>query len=264
VRVRIAVLCTLLLLATGAWVKSSDGPRAKPKDKKPAAKVDAPMPVAPAKPAPVSKPADVAKSQSPSKMERSAPDEAPPPGVVKPHLASGRRGSSAEPYCPPSDGRRGRGRHDESGWHGRRDRWRHEHYRGSWHFLWHCGPIVFPVPVYEPHVIRVPRHRAGVYIRQTGGDYVGSRFTAALGVELRHKGLRQVWSGDDATLELYIVSMDEDPEEPGYGSAVSVSYIWRPGHRFITAQLLDVGDEQVEDLAETVADYADDLIGRYR
>jgi hypothetical protein len=103
-----------------------------------------------------------------------------------------------------------------------------------------------------------------VYVRYTGEDDIGDAFVTALTGELRAQGLRQVWSASDAVIELYVVSMDETPEDPGYYSAVSVSYISYPGHRFITAQLLDVGGDQVDDLAETVAEYTDDLVDDYR
>jgi hypothetical protein len=150
------------------------------------------------------------------------------------------------------------------GWHGHHDAWRHSHYHGSWSFLFHWGPVIYPVPVYYPHVVRMPRHRVGVYVRQTGSDDIGIRFAQSLREHLREQGLRVVYSPDDAQLELYAVSMDEDPEETGYGSAVSVSYIWYPGHRFITAQIIDVGVDEVDDLAQEVASYADNLVDQYR
>ena len=163
--------------------------------------------------------------------------------------------------------RSGRGRGhgpDFPSWRHRRDAWRHRHYHGSWHFLWHFGPVIYPEPVHVPHVVRVPRARVGVFVRQTGEDYVGKEFARAVRNHLRAEGLRVVYSDDDAQLELYIVSMDQDPEDPGYGSAISVSYVWYPGSKFITAQMLDVGVDQIGDLAESVAGYADDIVRQYR
>jgi hypothetical protein len=104
----------------------------------------------------------------------------------------------------------------------------------------------------------------GVYVRYTGSDVVGGDFANSVREHLRERGLRPVYSSDDASLELYMVSMDEDPADPGYGSAVSISYISSPGYRFITAQMLDVGSEQVDDLAASVAGYADELVDQYR
>lgn len=151
-------------------------------------------------------------------------------------------------------------------WHGDHDRWRHHHYHdhGSWLFLWFHGPTIYFAPHYAPHVIRIPHDRVGVYVRQTGDDRLGSRFADAVREELRSEGVRVVYSDDDAALELYLVSMDENPEDPGWGSAVSVSYIWNPGNRFITAQMVDVGQEQMYDLANSVAGYASDLVDQYR
>jgi hypothetical protein len=120
------------------------------------------------------------------------------------------------------------------------------------------------VPVYVPSVVRHPSDRYGVYIRATGNDVVGSSFARELREQLRQEGLTVVYDDDQAELELYLVSMDRDPEETGFGSAVSVSYIWYPGHRFITAQLLDVGAHQIVDLADDVAGYAHDLMDDYR
>lgn len=184
-------------------------------------------------------------------------------------------GIEPQPNPPPGRGRgghRGRGHvqppprprwRDYCGPHPRRWQWRYERYCGSWHFLWHCGPVILPVPLCPPAVVRMPCYRRGVYVRHTGSDVVGTCFVDALRRELRSQGLKLVWCADDASLELYVVTMDETPEEPGYYSAVSVSYVCYPGNRFVTAQLLDVGREQVDDLAEMVADYTDQLVRRY-
>lgn len=150
--------------------------------------------------------------------------------------------------------------------HRPRERWRYEryHHYGHWRFLWFWGPVVYAPPVVVYPRVRAPRSRMGVYVRHTGEDEVGQDFAREVRGQLRDVGLRQVYSPTEARLELFIVTMDENPEDPGYGSAVSVSYIWNPGHRFITAQMLDVGGYEVEDLAQLVVDYSAELIDDYR
>jgi hypothetical protein len=110
----------------------------------------------------------------------------------------------------------------------------------------------------------MPRHEVGVYVRHTGGDYVGSQFANSVREHLRKQGLKSVNSAEDAGLELYVVSMEQDPDEAGYGSSISVSYVWYPGHRFITAQMLDAGIDEVGDLALSVAGYAGELVDQHR
>ena len=58
--------------------------------------------------------------------------------------------------------------------------------------------------------------------------------------------------------------MEQDPDDAGYNSSISVSYIWYPGHKFITAQMVDAGMDEVDDLAQSVAGYAGDLVDEYR
>jgi hypothetical protein len=160
----------------------------------------------------------------------------------------------------------GRGGAHQSGgqvWRGHHDEWRHRHYSGSWNFLWHRGPVIFSAPV-SPQGNRMPRHEVGVYVRHTGGDYVGSQFANSVREHLRKQGLKSVNSAEDAGLELYVVSMEQDPDEAGYGSSISVSYVWYPGHRFITAQMLDAGIDEVGDLALSVAGYAGELVDQHR
>jgi len=150
------------------------------------------------------------------------------------------------------------------GWHGRREEWRYRNYHGSWRFLFYLGPRIYYPPVRYPYVIRIPHDRVGVYVRYTGDDAVGSAFANSVREQLRNEGLRVVYSQDDARLELYIISMEQDPEDPGYNSSISVSYVWYPGHKFITAQMVDAGLNEVDDLAASVAGYADDLVDDYR
>jgi hypothetical protein len=193
-----------------------------------------------------------------------------------------RRGNrSSEPDMPAvlgRGGRRGGGSHHRGSYGpppaswgsgrywGRRDRWRYDrwHYYGNWRFIWHWGPIVYVRPVVVDPVLRIPRSRVGVYIRQTGDDWVGEDFARELRGQLSDAGLRPVYSEDDAKLELYVVSMDQDPEDPGYGSSISISYVWLPGDRFITAQMLDVGRREIEPLASEVVGYVDELVDKYR
>jgi hypothetical protein len=147
---------------------------------------------------------------------------------------------------------------------GPHDHWRYRHYHDSWRFLFYLGPVIYYPPIHYPHVIRIPRERIGVYVRYTGDDAVGSAFANSVREQLRDQGLRVVYSQDNARLELYIISMERDADDPGYNSAISVSYVWYPGHRFITAQMVDAGINEVDDLAASVAAYADDLIDQYR
>ena len=58
--------------------------------------------------------------------------------------------------------------------------------------------------------------------------------------------------------------MEEDQGDAGYGSSISISYVWYPGHKFITAQMVDAGLNEVDDLAQSVASYTNDLIDQYR
>ena len=151
-----------------------------------------------------------------------------------------------------------------SGWHGRHDEWRHNHFHGSWRFLFYLGPTIYYPQMHYPYVIRIPHDRVGIYVRYTGDDAVGSAFANAVQEQLRNDGMRVVYSQDDARLELYLVSMEQDPDNPGYNSSISVSYIWYPGNRFITAQMVDAGLNEVDDLAASVADYTNELVDDYR
>ena len=174
-----------------------------------------------------------------------------------------------------SGGYQGGGNHDPfdrrpshyyggQGWHGRHDEWRHNRFHGSWRFLFYLGPTIYYPPIHYPYVIRIPHDRVGVYVRYTGDDAVGSAFANSVREQLREQGLRVVYSQDDARLELYLVSMEQDPDDPGYNSSISVSYVWYPGHKFITAQMVDAGLNQVDDLAASVADNTHKLVDDYR
>jgi hypothetical protein len=205
-------------------------------------------------------PAAPAKPRAPT-IKGEADPERPPRGGQ-----GGRGGGRGNGGYGGGRGGYGGGGHFNGGpgWHGFRDQWRHQHFHGSWDFLFVYGPVIYPAPVYFPHVIRLERNRVGVYVQQTGDDNVGRQFANSVREHLQEQGLRVVYSESDAQLELYLVSMDQDPEETGYGSSVSVSYIWYPGHKFITAQIVDVGIDEMADLAQSVAGYANDLVDQYR
>ena len=158
------------------------------------------------------------------------------------------------------------GGHNYSGlnWHGRHEEWRYQNYHGSWDFLFDYGPVIYYPAVHYPYVIRLAHDRVGVYVRYTGEDHVGTQFADAVRQHLSDAGMRVVYSQDDAQLELYIISMEEDQGDAGYGSSISISYVWYPGHKFITAQMVDAGLNEVDDLAQSVASYTNDLIDQYR
>jgi hypothetical protein len=158
------------------------------------------------------------------------------------------------------------GGHNYSGlnWHGRHEEWRYQNYHGSWSFLFDFGPVIYYAPIHYPYIVRLEHDRVGVYVRYTGEDHVGTQFADAVRQHLSDAGMRVVYSQDDAQLELYIISMEEDPGDAGYGSSISISYVWYPGHKFITAQMVDAGLNEVDDLAQSVASYTSDLIDQYR
>jgi hypothetical protein len=258
----ILIAVTLLVAGLTAWAAENSDARTAPEQDKTV--------VAPAQPT-AKAAASKQPAQSKARVVQSRTSPKPAESVTASHSAPRREPSrESEPERKVEAARRPRGDRGRSpgpgfpSWRHRRDEWRRRQYHGSWHFLWHVGPVIYPVPVHVPHVVRLPRARVGVFVRQTGEDYVGKEFARAVRNHLRAEGLRVVYSSDDAQLELYVVSMEQDPEDPGYGSAISVSYVWYPGNKFITAQMLDVGIDQIGDLAQSVAGYADDLVNQYR
>lgn len=218
-------------------------------------------------------------SGSPGRASRVVRPEQPSPRpreIAEGELGTARRNRNSNPggrgtWTPPTHPPRHRPR-SRPRWvppphppHGRRGQWRRDYYRyhGSWMFLIWSGPIIYCPPPRPPRVVRLPRSRYGIYVRHSGSDQIGRDFANEVRQEVRARGLKPVYTSSDAAIELYIVSMDEDPESPGWGSSVSVSFISHPGDRFITTQLLDVGDEVVGELADYVADYTDDLLDDY-
>lgn len=148
-------------------------------------------------------------------------------------------------------------RHD---WHG--NPWRSWHPHHNWYF-W-MGPVFVPYPVYVREPVYSRRHGRGVYVRYHGDDALGADIARSLRGQLSDHGLRTVYSADEARLEFYIVSMDLNAGDPGQATAVSVTYIWMPGNRFITTQLLDVPSSDVDDVADYLAGRARDMIDEYR
>ena len=286
---RIALLAVLALLV--AVVPASGSSETEPGDDNsslsPAVRPTEAAPAAQRPARTASSDAPASDEEQPASVTETQPDQTgiapqspqPAPDANEPaEFAASRRGPD-EQDPPPRVGRPshgggggGHGGPGGGGWqppnhppHGRRGQWRRDHYHhhGSWSFLIFGGPVIWcPPPHHSSHIVRLPR-RSGIYVRQTGDDEIGRAFATSVRERLREQGLQVVHSEADAAIELYIVSMDEDPEDPGWGSAVSVSYISYPGERFITAQMLDVGDEQVDELAEYVAEYVDELARDY-
>lgn len=252
-----ALFCVLVLLVAAASALAGDTTNVR---RAPAKQGSA---VAPARQAPAVAPAQSSQDANRTKIapppERARTPARAMPAPQTPASSEGyqnNRGGSARNDAP-------RGDYDYSP-HGRRDRWRYDHYRGSWSFLIFGGPVVYPRPHFIPNVVRIPRYSADVYVEYAGDDVTGADFVGALRDQLGREGLSLTTTPGDAALELYVVSMDEDPTDPGSGSAVSVSYVWIPGFRFITAQLLDVGSQQVDALAASAASYARQLFDEYR
>jgi hypothetical protein len=153
------------------------------------------------------------------------------------------------------------GRHDHGrGWHS--NPWRSWHPHHRWDF-W-MGPVFIPYPVHIPEPTYGRRHGRGVYVRYNGDDELGADVARALRGQLSDHGLRTVYSADEARLEFYIVSLDMNESDPGMASAVSVTYLWMPGNRFITTQLLDVPSSDVDEVADYLAGHAQEMIDEYR
>ncbi len=161
--------------------------------------------------------------------------------------------------------RGGGGYHGHSGYYD--NPWRYRGFRSDWNFWAGPGPVFVPYYSYDytvPYSMYTARLDRGVYVQSAANDAVGSNLAASLGDHARADNLVLVSSPDQASLELFITSSDEDPVQPNTLSAVSVTFIWLPGYRFITSQVMNVGSERVEDAAGAVADYAAQLIKTYR
>jgi hypothetical protein len=161
----------------------------------------------------------------------------------------------------------GGGYHGHSGYY--ENPWRYGGFSSDWNIWAGPGPVFVPdygydygVPV--PSAPVVARLDRGVYVQSSVGDAVGSGLAYAVNGHAQADNLVPVTSPDAASLELFVASADEDPIHPGTLSAVSVTYIWLPGYRFITSQVMNVGSSQVEAAAGAVADEAAQLIQTYR
>jgi len=123
-------------------------------------------------------------------------------------------------------------------------------------------PAPYPVPVPYP----VPASPSpNVYVLYYGADPVGGSFIDSLRKSIQsYQDLNLVSTSDAATLELYVISMAKDRSNPAAGAAVSVSYVWLIGNKFITSQMLDVAPTTIIDNALPIAAYAERLITQYR
>jgi hypothetical protein len=168
------------------------------------------------------------------------------------------------------DDHRGHGHRGHRHWpHYGPDYWRHGRFHGYWWFSVLPPPVVipYPYPVYYSTAVPPPPDPWRGYrvcIVYAGSDIVGNNFVSSVQDYLQSHGVTMVSSTDNASLELYVTSMDADPVHPGYGSSVSISYIWFPGNQFLTAQILNVGGEESEVQAASIATYARQLITQYR
>lgn len=145
--------------------------------------------------------------------------------------------------------------------------WRNNGFSADWDVWAGPGPVF--VPDYDqdytmPYATASVRLDRGVYVQSNVSDAVGSGVAYAVNDHAQADNLVPVSSPDQASLELFVASADEDPIHPGTLSAVSVTYIWLPGYRFITSQVMNVGASQVDAAAGSVADEAAQLIQTYR
>jgi hypothetical protein len=157
-----------------------------------------------------------------------------------------------------------RGYWNDRGSHHGNDYWRPGYFRGYWDFSVVQRPIVVPYPVTVPYPATAPWRGARVCVVYAGNDIVGSTFVNSVKDHLQASGLILVSTPDDASLELYVTSMDIDPAHPGYSCAAAISYVAFPGNQFLSAQMLNVGALQIGPRASSVAAYALQLIEQYR
>ena len=208
---------------------------------------------------PVSVPEETEPAKNPGNRDKSVWTPTPP-APERPSQPNRERENQNNWSPGWNDHPRG-GRHDRShGWNN--NPWRPWSSRRRWDF-W-MGPVFVPYPVFVSDPVSSYRYGRGVYVRYSGDDELGSEIAKSLRGQLSDQGLKTVYSADEARLELYIVSMDEDEGNPGSVSAVSVTFIWLPGYRFITTQLLDVPSSDVDDVASYPAGHAREMIDEYK
>jgi hypothetical protein len=100
-----------------------------------------------------------------------------------------------------------------------------------------------------------------VYVVYSGSDAAGADFANSVQRHIQAAGdLVLVGAMSDATLELYITSMDMDPAQPGIASAVSVTYVEAQDSRFITTQVFPVMAAQVENMAASETNSIEQLM----
>ena len=149
--------------------------------------------------------------------------------------------------------------------HGRPLDGRHDHSdRGfRWHFRGWPHLSFDPFPDMPPRWEYMPRDGRGVLVMLSGTDVIGTEFATDLMRELENAGMVPVDSANEASLEIYVTSMDQDPTSPGRLSTLALSYVWCPHSHFITTQILNLTENEAYDFAWSVADYADELTSYY-
>jgi hypothetical protein len=254
---RIALSCTvlLLLIATSAQA-AGDGREQKTTQNKTVAE-PADRSNGQVKSEPVARPAEVTPAPEKTPGTTKTVPESPKQVVDNPGSSDAQRhgrGGDRGGYNPPPSRYDHRGGWSDWGrdwgWHGR--------FRTRWDFVL-PAPIVVTYPVPAPTLVVPRRNDFTVCVVYAGTDALGSNFSYSVRDYLQSYGLTLVTSPDDASLELYITSTDEDPVHAGSASAISVSYIWNPG-TFVTAQAFSVGSLSAGTQAKSVASYADQLI----
>jgi hypothetical protein len=260
-------LCVLALLVTLCLAAGSDDAQTKPMPTKEKAQVSprsspssddanpSPGTSMPAKEQVSAPPSQSTEAVSPSAVVPLAPKEPVPP-LQEPGAGNlDHRGRDRNDYRHGDWGHQRRGA-PRSGWH-----WGHPH--NFWDFR--PFPILVPYPAPVPFPLSLFRRDHGVCIVYADNDIVGSNFAYSLKEEIRSTpDLTLVSSPDEAKLELYVVSADQNEYHPGTSSAVSISYVWLPGNRFLTSHMLFVGATEVDGAAESIADYAHQLLHQYR
>jgi len=261
-RKKIALACILVLSVTLCLAEGAQKAQPTPSSAKATPSAQA-QPVEKAQPTPTAEPASVPVQTKPA-AEVSQPAPTPPAVTAAPQ-------PRLNPVTPqravePSD-HRPRPRYDRPRNDFRRD-WRDRrggHYPGFLDFRIYHYPYIIPYPVPAYYPVSYPRRDFGVCVVYGGNDIVGSSFATALRDQiLASPSLVLVNTIEQAQLEIYIVSADQDLENAGTNSSVSVSYVWFPGSRFLTAQMLFVGASQVSDAAASVVSYASSLMQENR
>jgi len=256
---KIALMCILVLSVTMCLAADNEKAQTVPSS----AKVSVPE-----------QPSSLKKAQTTETVEPATVPEQPKPttavarSVTVPYQVAAAPQPRMNPRTPPPPadfrrpGPRGHYNPPHQDW---RDHRYGRHYPGFLDFRVYHYPIIIPYPVPTPYPVYYPRRDLGVCVVYGGSDIVGSSFANSLREQVRESpSLVLVNTVEQAQLELYVVSADQDQDNPGANSAVSVSYVWFPGSRFLTAQMLFVGSSSVTDAAASVVSYADALMEQNR